>query len=34
MEGDNNLQINLHNNHLSVIDESPELTTLVAATKM
>ena len=34
MEDDNNYGINLNNNHLSIIDESPELTTLIAATKM
>ena len=34
MEDDNNFERNPNNNPLSVIDEKPELTTLVAATKM
>ena len=34
MEDDNNFERNINNNPLSVIDEKPELTTLVAATKM
>ena len=34
MEEGNNFQVNLFNNPLSIIDEKPELTTLVAATKM
>ena len=34
MEDDKNFERNINNNPLSVIDEKPELTTLVAATKM
>ena len=34
MDEDNNFQHNINNNQLSVIDEKPELTTLVAATKI
>ena len=34
MEENNNFQNNIHNNLLSVIDEKPELTTLVAATEI
>ena len=34
MEEINNLENNIFNGHLSIIDENPELTTIVAATKI